>query len=153
MAKPNRGKQFEEVIKKSFEKVPEVSIDRIPDQMSGYYGSKNICDFVIYRQPKLLYIECKAVYGNTFPLSRLTDNQFWGLLEKSKIGGVRAGVIIWFIDKDVTQYVPISVIDNYKNLNIKSIRWDDPNPKIKYIQGTKRRIFFDYDMEKLLDEI
>ena len=43
----NRGKQFEDVIKKAFLKVPDVSIDRLHDQTTGFLGSKNICDFVI----------------------------------------------------------------------------------------------------------
>lgn len=40
----NRGKQFEDVIKTAFEKVPGVSIDRLHDQTTGYAGSSNICD-------------------------------------------------------------------------------------------------------------
>lgn len=40
----NRGKQFEDVIKKSFLKVPNVSIDRLHDQTTLYKGSTNICD-------------------------------------------------------------------------------------------------------------
>lgn len=40
----NRGKQFEEVIRKAFEKVPNVSIDRLHDQTTGFIGSQNICD-------------------------------------------------------------------------------------------------------------
>ena len=40
----NRGKKFEEVIRESFEKVPNVSIDRLHDQTNGFKGSQNICD-------------------------------------------------------------------------------------------------------------
>ena len=43
----NRGKQFEDVIKQAFLNVPDVSVDRLHDQMSGYFGSKNICDFIV----------------------------------------------------------------------------------------------------------
>lgn len=149
----NRGKQFESIIKETFLAVPNISVDRVPDQMSGYAGSFNICDFTIYKYPTLLYLECKTTYGNTFPLSRLTDNQFKGMLQKSKIIGVQAGIILWYVDKDVTYYVPIDVVDNYKRLGIKSIRWDDPNPQIIYIPGLKKRIFFKYDIKNLLKEL
>lgn len=40
----NRGKQFENVIRKAFEKVPNVSVDRLHDQTNGFKGSQNICD-------------------------------------------------------------------------------------------------------------
>ena len=40
----NRGKQFEDVIRQAFEKVPDVSIDRLHDQTNGFRGSQNICD-------------------------------------------------------------------------------------------------------------
>ena len=48
----NRGKQFEEQIKKSFEKVKGVSVDRLHDQTTGYLGSTNICDFIVYAHNK-----------------------------------------------------------------------------------------------------
>lgn len=41
---PNRGKQFENVIREAFERVPNVSIDRLHDQTNGFKGSQNICD-------------------------------------------------------------------------------------------------------------
>lgn len=37
-------KKFEQIIRKSFERVDGVSIDRINDQTSRYKGSTNICD-------------------------------------------------------------------------------------------------------------
>lgn len=40
----NRGKQFEQVVREAFEKVPNVSIDRLHDQTNGFLGSQNICD-------------------------------------------------------------------------------------------------------------
>lgn len=40
----NKGKKFEEYIRKSFEKIPGVSIDRLHDQTNGFRGSQNICD-------------------------------------------------------------------------------------------------------------
>lgn len=40
----NRGKDFENVVRTAFEKVPNVSIDRLHDQTTGWKGSTNICD-------------------------------------------------------------------------------------------------------------
>lgn len=102
MSSQNRGKDFENVIKKAFKRFSDVSIDRLHDQTTGYAGSSNICDFVVYKRPNQYYIECKSTGGKSLPLTRITKNQFEGLIAKSKIPGVIAGVIVWFIDLDRT---------------------------------------------------
>ena len=154
----NRGKQFEDVIKKAFLQVPDVSIDRLHDQTNGFLGSANTCDFIVYKKPYEYYIECKSVHGNTLPFSNITDTQWKGLLEKSKIEGVFAGVICWWIDKDVTRFMPIQVLDYLREEGYKSIRFDafpfrlDLLPIIE-IKGKKKRVFFDYDMEDFFNDI
>ena len=106
----NRGKQFEEVVRRAFEQVTDTSVIRLHDQTNGYLGSKNHCDFIVYRMPLEYHIECKSIHGNTFPFSNITDNQFKGLLEKSKIKGVVAGLIIWWVDNDITAFISIDFI-------------------------------------------
>jgi len=144
----NRGKQFETVIKEGFEKIKDVSIDRLHDQTTGYVGSSNICDFIVYKYPTLLYIECKSCHGNTWSLSNLTDNQYRGLLQKSRIMGVVAGVIVWWIDKDVTEFFTIEYLRYLKENDYKSIHYTNENGIV--IPGKKKKVFFDYDMEVLL---
>ena len=147
MAEKNRGKQFEQVIRQSFEKVQGVSIDRIPDQVTRYRGSSsNICDFVVYKYPYLYYLECKTIHGATFPFSNVRDNQWNGLLGKSNIDGVKAGLLVWWVDYDVTRYIPIDVLDPIKVSGRKSIRYDDTDYLYKEIHGEKKRVLFDYDM-------
>lgn len=149
----NRGKKFEEHIREAFERVPNVSIDRIPDQTNFYKGSQNICDFMVYREPYLLYIECKSVHGNTLPFSNITDTQWKGLSRKSNIKGVYAGVLCWWVDHDVTRFIPILVLELLKHGGAKSIRYDYDSYSIFDIRGKKKRTFFDYYMEEFLDEI
>ena len=149
----NRGKDFEKVIKEAFQKVPGVSIDRIHDQMNGYAGSANICDFIVYKEPYEYYIECKTVHGNTLPFSNITDNQWRGLLEKSKIQGVHAGVICWWCNKDVTLYLPIQTLETLKNLGRKSVRYDEVSLACVEITGKKKRVFMDYDMTNFFKEV
>ena len=150
MAK-NNGKKFEQVIRESFEKVEGVSVDRIPDQTTRYKGSTNVCDFIVYKYPKLFYIECKSTHGNTFPLTNIRDNQWEGLLEKSKIPGVVAGVLIWWVDKDVTRFFTINSLDNLRQDGQKSVRYDHEEPWSCEITGEKKRVYFDYDMQPFLD--
>lgn len=149
----NRGKKFEQVIRESFERVPGVSIDRLNDNTAGFKGIAGICDFIVYKEPYEYYIECKSVHGNTFPFSNITDNQLSGLLKKSDIEGVVAGLIIWFIDKDVTLFVPIKYISWLKLCSYKSIRYDHIGGNIVHICGKKKRVFFDYDMEEFFNEV
>lgn len=144
----NRGKQFEQVIKEVFEKVPHVSVDRLHDQTTGYRGSSNICDFIVYKYPYQFYFECKTVHGNTLPFSNITDTQWSGLLEKSRINGVMAGVICWWVDKDVTKFIPIQALQWNKENGYKSLRYNHNGTSFIEIKGKKKRVFFDYQMDE-----
>jgi len=149
----NRGKKFENVVRTAFEKVEGVSIDRLHDQTTGFKGSTNICDFIVYREPYEYYFECKSVHGASLPFSNITETQWNGLLEKSKIEGVFAGVICWWIDKDVTKFIPIQSLQWNKENGYKSIRFNHNGTSIKEIKGKKKRVFFEYDMKEFLDDI
>ena len=157
----NRGKKFENVIRESFLKVPNVSIDRLHDQTNGFKGSQNICDFIVYREPYEYYFECKSVHGASLPFSNITETQWNGLLEKSKIEGVFAGVICWWVDKDITRFIPIKILQMLKEEGKKSLNcyWDscvdvyNTRYYIPEIKGKKKRVFFDYDMEGFLNAI
>ena len=149
----NRGKKFEEVVKQAFEKVPNTSIDRIHDQTNGFRGSKNICDFIVYHYPNQYYIECKTVHGNILPFSNITDRQWQGLLEKSKIKGVIAGVICSWVDKDTTLFLPIELLNWLRNDCRKSIRYDVVSTVIYKLTGKKKRIFYEYDMREFFNEV
>ena len=152
----NRGKAFENIIKEAFQKVPGVSVDRIHDQMNGYAGSANISDFIIYKKPYEYYIECKTTHGNTLPFSNITNNQWRGLLEKSKIEGVKAGIICWWCDKDVTKFISIQELEECKRAGYKSVRSDhEPFTTDGFINidGSKKRVFWDYDMTTFFKEV
>lgn len=149
------GKKFEARFKTDFLRtVPNPSIDRLYDSMSGYMAISNISDFIGYSFPLLFYLECKSHKGNTFPLANLT--QYEKLKEKVGIKGVRAGVVIWFIDHDKILYVPISTItklkeDSKKSVNIKSIVSD--GYKVYEIPSVKKRVFLESDYSILLDTL
>ena len=156
---PNYGKEFEGVVRKAFEKVPNVSIDRLHDQTTGWKGSSNICDFIVYREPYEYYFECKSVHGNRLPFSNITDTQWKGLMEKSQIEGVFAGIICWWIDRDRTFFLPIQKLAIWRYfdsaLQLKSISVEQAEKDVSCIEikGKKKRVFFDYDMEKFLNAV
>ena len=153
----SRGKQFEDMIKKAFLKHPDISLDRFPDPMAGYAGIRNICDFGVYRLPYQYYFECKAFSGNTLNFaSAITKDQWDGLVEKSKIPGVMAGIIVWFIEHDTTTFVPIQELKRIrdagaKSLNVKYLAAGNPLNII--VPGRKKRILFEYDAKTFLDNL
>lgn len=149
----NRGKNFEEIMKKDFLKVPETTVERLPDPTAGYLGYRNPCDFLIYHKPYVYYIECKTTHSHRLSFGNVTFNQRVGMLEASKVEGVVAGIICWFIPCDKTYFIPIQVYERLRLQGVKSLnlhKEDEMKDWIE-IQGTKKRIFYEYDIESFID--
>jgi len=154
----NRGKQFEQVIKDGFSDMPDVSIDRLRDPVGGQLGIRNICDFIVYQYPNQFYIECKAIHGNTLNfVAHVSEYQWNGLLEKSKIPGAFAGIIVWYIDHDITIFITIDELEKLKMTGSKSLNINQvfdnyvvEETQILLISGKKKRIFFEYNLRSLL---
>lgn len=150
----NRGKQFEAKLKENFiNTVPNSSIDRIYDSVSGYKAVSNIADFIAFKQPCIYYLEAKSHLGNTFPLVNLT--QYEKLKSKVGIPGVRAGVVLWMVEKSYVLYLPISFItylkeNGYKSFNIKMIDDEVLNKMFIVMPSVKKRVFMDTDYSVLL---
>lgn len=150
----NRGKQFEKrFLEDWIRTVPNSSIDRIYDSVSGFKAVSNISDFIAYKKPNIFYLECKSHLGNTFPIANLT--QYEKLKKKVGIPGVRAGVVLWFIEHPATVlYIPIStftklIADGKKSFNVKMIGSDE-YPSI-LIPSKQLRVFCESDYQVLLD--
>ena len=47
----NRGKDFENVVRRKFEALQNTVIERMPDPTMGYLGIRNKCDFIAYHFP------------------------------------------------------------------------------------------------------
>lgn len=140
------GKQFESRFKQDWKKsFPDSFLLRLPDNVSGYYGTaRNPCDFIGYQSGKLYLLETKSHYGNTFPFSNLT--QYDKLVGYVGLPGVTPAVIIWFIDHDKVVWVPIETVkkmkeDGKKSVNIKKL--EDYN--IVIIPSVKKRVFMESD--------
>lgn len=154
----NRGKQFENLLKEQFEKIPNISIDRLYDVTTGYKNQNNPCDFIVYKDGTLNYFECKAIHGNTLNFkSHIRENQWDKLLKKSCIPGVNAGIICWFIDKDATYFIDIFKLYTLKESGEKSFNVTNPDHVnsifVNKVEGTKKRVFFEYDLKQLLEDL
>lgn len=147
--KVNRGKAFEKQVRDGFEKVPDTTVTRLLDPQAGYAGVRNICDFIVYHNPHQYFIECKSCYGNTLPFSNITKNQLDGLLEMSKVSGVKAGYLIWFIDHQRTVYASAQLVEIYKNRGKKSLRYDDSG--LFEINQKVKRVMCVYDFSEFFE--
>ena len=149
----NRGKDFELVIRDAFQRVPNTTVERMPDPVMGYLGIKNKCDFMMYHFPFQYYIECKTIQSHRLPIENITFNQRTGMLEVSETDGVIAGVICWFIPEERTIFLPIQTVEKYRLAGEKSINlrkmWDD---SFIEIHGKKKRVFYDYDIGEFINE-
>lgn len=153
----NRGKKFESVIEQCFNKVADTSVVRLHDQTTGFKGSTNPCDFLIYNRPYMYAIECKTVHKSSLPIysrnpkkkyGNISNYQWESLLQMSTVKGVRAGIICWWIDKDVTLFLPIQILKMCRDNGWKSINYKKAlsMQDVIEIKGRKKRVFFDYDM-------
>lgn len=147
------GKQAETKIKDWLDH-PErgYAFTRLYDQMTGFYQvSRNPCDFIVYKQPNVYYIESKALWGDRFDFINIQPHQMKGLMDKSKIPGVYGLVIVLFatyhrafafhatdinrLEESGVKSVNITKIDSWK-LPYKEIRTiDNPRKKWKDYEG------------------
>lgn len=169
----NRGKQFEGVVHKCFASVPDTSVTRLKDDTMHKKGVANPCDFLVFHKPYLYAIECKSVHGNTLSIyskskdtkhphdyGNITNKQWEGLLEMSLVKGVFAGVLCWWVNKDVTMFIPIQMLKAIRDSGAKSVRYDcdmftDGTQMFTATQltGRKKRILFEYDVAKFFKEM
>lgn len=167
MADTKFGKVAEQRIRDWLDRPDDgYSMDRIPDQLSGFYMvSRNISDFHCYKYPYQYYIESKCTYADRFEFSQLRDRQRDGLLLKSAIPGSYGLVIVLYATykrafifriQDIAEFlVPETSLNDLnhklfhqgdiisqlkiKSLNIKKIdKWPIPYWEIQTIPSRKQ---------------
>lgn len=134
-------------------------IDRIKDQMTGLYGSKNISDFTFFKSPYYYYIESKATYEDRFDFSMISQYQYDEMLKKSKIDGVFGLVIVLFATYQRAFILNIKDIhmlqteQDQHSLNIKKIdKWGIPYVEIQTVPSKKALLDYtgEWDINKLI---
>ena len=147
------GKEAEARIKTWLDRPDEgYSLDRLVDQMSGFYGSKNICDFILFKSPNQYYLESKATWSDRFEFAMLTQYQYDGMREKSKIAGVTCYVVVLFVTYKRAFLIDIQDIEYLKentrtrSLNIKKInKWPCKYLEIKTIPSRKQLLDYAHE--------
>lgn len=121
----NLGKVWEDIVEEWLQQ-NNICYDRIPDQMSGRKGSKNVCDYDAYIYPHIYYIECKECASPRFNMLQNIDEYQWiRMLEKDLIPGVRAGYVIWMSGEQRAFWVSPLTLDLYYSAGKKSVTVED----------------------------
>lgn len=149
----NLGKKAEKKIKEWLDRPEEgYCFDRIKDQMTGFWGSTNICDFTLYKFPYMYYLESKATWEDRFNFSMLTETQHDEMLKKSKIEGVFSYVVVLFATYKRAFLIDIKDIKKLEekdkhSLNIKKIdKWGIPYKEIMTVPNSRKQLL-DYRNE------
>lgn len=79
------------------------------------------------------------------------------MYEKSKIYRCVAGVLVWFIDYDLTVFVKIQDLwahrqEGHKSLNISDIIGEDSIPHF-IVDGVKKKVLFNYFGDMVLNNL
>ena len=150
----NLGKKAEGKVKEWLDRPDDgYSFDRIKDQMTGFYGSSNICDFTCFKSPYMYYIESKATWADRFDFNMLTQTQHDGLLAKSNIRHVYGIVIVLFATYQRAFVIDIREIKRLedkgvKSINIKKIdKWELPYQEIETVPSRKQLLDYTGDLK------
>ncbi len=154
----NLGKKAEVKVREWLDRPEEgFCFYRIPDQLTGWFGSCNISDFLLYKKPNLYFIESKATYNDNFPFSMITPFQHDEMLKKSEIEGVKSYIIVLFASHQKTFIFDLKDIENQvksggpKSLNIKKIaNWKIPYISVNTIESKKQLLDYDFNQAKEL---
>ena len=150
----NLGKKAEGKVKEWLDRPDDgYSFDRIKDQMTGFYGSSNICDFTCFKSPNMYYIESKATWADRFDFNMLTQTQHDGLLAKSNIRHVYGIVIVLFATYQRAFVIDIREIKRLedkgvKSINIKKIdKWELLYQEVETVPSRKQLLDYTGDLK------
>ena len=150
----NSGKKFEEDFTKSALNHKQVDINRLNDPVGGQSGVRNICDFIVYKNPYIYYLELKSRQGNTLNFKEITPNQWKGMSEKTSVKGAIPGVLINYSDHGEVYFVHISeLIEMRDKQGMKSVHIDVARRFGVRLPGTIKRVRYVYNLQEFLDEV
>lgn len=120
----NSGKRWEENFSSECEK-QNIEITRLYDVFQGKKSITNHCDYLVYQYPYVYHLELKSTGTGTLPLTNLSATQFRGLMKRKDTKGLVAGLLIQYRKFEKIYFIPITEVDRFKKLNIRSIKFKD----------------------------
>lgn len=154
MEKISLAKNFEHNVKAQLSDVKDVYVLRLYDTMFAARGIRNPSDFIAYKKPNMILLECKTTAGASLPFKNISDGQWEDIYNATqKAKGIRGIILVWFYDKDTTLAIDIRKLVELKNNGDKSIRYDATGDGIIKVEGEKSRLYFKYDFDTMLNEV
>lgn len=156
----NLGKAFEDKVREDIERAG-IYVLRLYDPPQGIKGIGNPCDFIVHRKGVTYMLECKSVHGNRIPIYSTDEDSPYGNVSKgqwegmlhAQQHGIVAGLMVWWIDKDVTKFIPIRTANKLREEGNKSIKYDVKGGGIVEVHGVKKRVYFDYDFDSFFVDL
>jgi len=150
----SKGKPFEEAFKEACVKLqPSVSVDRLYDPQGRLKNVRNICDFIVFKYPNQYYFELKDYALSRINFKVISEDQLTGLLKKSQLEHVVAGVIFNFRLHESAYFVNIQriyelMLDGHKSISVQEAA------EIGFLlPGGKKITRFRYDVHSLLSAL
>jgi len=153
----NKGKVFESNFQKSIPST--VHCYRFKDSTSSWDNSNtsfaiyNACDFELYSNGNLYWLELKSHLGKSLPLSCIRDNQVKELTKAAE-KGVIAGLLVEFRDVNRVFWLDINDYNEFVT------EWDRKSIPLNYfeeagieIEVKNLRVHKRYDISKFLKEM
>ena len=154
MKKISLAKNFEHNVKAQLSNVDNVYVLRLYDTMFAARGIRNPADFIAYKKPNMILLECKTTAGASLPFKNISDGQWEDIYNATqKAKGILGVILIWYYDKDVTLAVDIRKLVELKNNGEKSLRFDACGDGIIKVHGAKAKLYYTYDFKSMLEEV
>ena len=154
MKKISLAKNFEHKVKVQLSNVDNVYVLRLYDTMFAAKGIRNPSDFIAYKKPNMILLECKTTAGASLPFKNISDGQWEDIYNATqKAKGILGVILIWYYDKDVTLAVDIRKLVELKNNGEKSLRFDACGEGIIKVHGAKAKLYYTYDFKSMLEEV
>lgn len=153
-------KKAEDKIKQWLDR-PELgySFDRIPDQLGGLYGGRNICDFICFKSPYMFYIESKETQQDRFNFSMISETQYKGLMAKSRIENCFGLIIALFSERQKAFIFRIQDIDSLQKSGKKSVnvtkqdKWTIPYIEVPTVPSRKELLDYTGDLVSMIEDM
>ena len=155
----NTGKKLEEDIKKSIDDT--AFLYRLRDSGGSWQGGNkscftpsNICDFILFKSPKMYLLELKSHKGKSIPYTAI--KQLDKLLEVSnrKLENLGVYLLLNFADLEETYLIEVESVASIRDSKTrKSLSIEDVREYGYKVEQVKKKVRYRYKLLECLEEI
>lgn len=149
----NNGKAFEYEFAKQCEKVTEIQLTRLHDNVNRFKDINNPCDFILYYYPNVFYLELKSTKGKSFPFANIRKNQWDNLSDYAHVKGTYPGFLVWFYEYNETYFLHIRTLEKILKSGKKSINLEECKKLGILFDGKLKRKYTQYYIIDNLNKI